>query len=158
MWRALIALASVMVAATAALAQAYPERPITLINPYAAGGPADVLARTVAEGMGSILGKPVVVESRPGAGTAIAAASVARSQPDGYTLLIAGSPTFVIAPALLKDARFDGIKDFAPIATIGNVPNVLVVPGEPSLQDAAGADRRRQGRRRRDDVRIGRSG
>ena len=75
MWRALIALASVMVAATAALAQAYPERPITLINPYAAGGPADVLARTVAEGMGSILGKPVVVESRPGAGTAIAAAS-----------------------------------------------------------------------------------
>ena len=130
MWRALIALASVMVAATAALAQAYPERPITLINPYAAGGPADVLARTVAEGMGSILGKPVVVESRPGAGTAIAAASVARSQPDGYTLLIAGSPTFVIAPALLKDAKFDGIKDFAPIATISNVPNVLVVPGD----------------------------
>ena len=130
MTRALVALASVMVAATAALAQTYPERPITLINPYAAGGPADVLARTVAEGMGSNLGKPVVVESRPGGGTAIAAASVARAQPDGYTLLIAGSPTFVIAAALLKDARFDGIKDFAPVATIGNVPNVLVVPGE----------------------------
>jgi tripartite-type tricarboxylate transporter receptor subunit TctC len=126
----LIALALVMVAATGALAQTYPERPITLINPYSAGGPADVLARTVAEGIGGILGKPVVVESRPGGGTAIAAVAVARAQPDGYTLLIAGSPTFVIAPALMKDGKFDGIKDFAPIATVGNVPNVLVVPGE----------------------------
>jgi tripartite-type tricarboxylate transporter receptor subunit TctC len=134
MERLLIALAAVTVAATGALAQTYPERPITLINPYSAGGPADVLARTVAEGMGGILGKPVVVESRPGGGTAIAAVSVARAQPDGYTLLIAGSPTFVITPALMKDAKFDGIKDFAPIATIGNVPNVLVVPGERSYK------------------------
>ena len=126
----LIALATAVATATGALAQNYPERPITLINPYAAGGPADVLARTIAEGMSGILGKPVVVESRPGGGTAIAATAVARAQPDGYTLLIAGSPTFVIAPTLVKDAKFDGIKDFAPIATVGNVPNVLVVPAD----------------------------
>lgn len=124
----LITLAAVTVAATGLVAQPYPGRPVTLINPYSAGGPADVLARTVAEGMGSILGKPVVVESRPGGGTAIAAAAVARAQPDGYLLLIAGSPTFVIAPVLMKDAKFDGIKDFAPIATVGNVPNVLLCP------------------------------
>lgn len=130
MTRLLVALATLIVGTAGALAQSYPERPITLINPYAAGGPADVLARTVAEGMSSIVGKPVVVESRPGAGTAIAATVVARAQADGYTLLIAGSPTFVITPALMKDAKFDGIKDFAPIATVGNVPNVLVVPSD----------------------------
>ena len=73
-------------------AQSFPERNITLVNPYAAGGPADLLARTVAEGMSEALGKPVVVENRAGAGTAIGARSVAIANPDGYTLFIGGSP------------------------------------------------------------------
>jgi tripartite-type tricarboxylate transporter receptor subunit TctC len=109
-------------------AQPFPERPITLINPYAAGGPADLLARTVAEGMTEALGRPVVVDNRPGAGTAIGARAVAQAKPDGYTLFIGGSPSHVITPALMKDAGYDGIKSFTPIATVGDVPNVLIVP------------------------------
>ena len=111
-------------------AQTYPNRTITLVNPYAAGGPADLLARTVAEGMASALGQPVVVENRVGAGTALAAAYVAHAQPDGYTLFIGGSPSHIIAPALSKGAKFDGIKDFVFISMVGNVPNVLVVPAQ----------------------------
>jgi tripartite-type tricarboxylate transporter receptor subunit TctC len=109
-------------------AQSFPERTITLINPYAAGGPADLLARTIADGMSEALGRPVVVENRPGAGTAIAARYVAQAKPDGYTLFIGGSPSHVITPALMKDANYDGIKGFTPIATVADVPNVLVVP------------------------------
>ncbi len=111
-----------------AVAQSFPERPITLINPYAAGGPADLLARTVADGMSDALGRPVVVENRPGAGTAIGARAVAQAKPDGYTLFLGGSPSHVITPALMKDANYDGIKGFTPIATVADVPNVLVVP------------------------------
>lgn len=128
-----IALASLSFAGTA-FAQNYPTRPITLVNPYSAGGPADLLARTIAEGMAASLGQPVVVENKVGAGTVIAGAFVARAQPDGYTLLIAGSPTHIIAPAITKDAKFDGIMDFAFIASVGNVPNVLVVPKDRPYQ------------------------
>src|SRR6476619_8088611 len=111
-----------------AVAQSFPERTITLINPYAAGGPADLLARTVAEGMSEMLGRAVVGDNRPGAGTAIGARAVAQAKPDGYTLFIGGSPSHVITPALMKDAGYDGIASFTPIATVADVPNVLVVP------------------------------
>jgi len=114
---------------TAALgAPSFPNRPIVLINPYAAGGPADLLARPIADGMSAVFGSPVVVESRPGAGTVIGAAAVAHAAPDGYTLFIGGSPSHIVAPALMKDAKYDGIRDFAPIAVVANIPNVLVVP------------------------------
>jgi tripartite-type tricarboxylate transporter receptor subunit TctC len=109
-------------------AQSFPERPMTLVNPYAAGGPADLLARTVAEGMSEVLGRPVVVDNRPGAGTAVGARAVAQAKPDGYTLFIGGSPSHVITPTLMKDAGYDGIASFTPIATVADVPNVLVVP------------------------------
>jgi len=109
-------------------AQSFPSRPIVLINPYAAGGPADLLARPIAEAMSTILGTSIVVESRPGAGTAIGAVAAARAEPNGYTLFIGGSPSHIVAPALMKDAKYDGIRDFAPVATVANVPNVLVVP------------------------------
>jgi tripartite-type tricarboxylate transporter receptor subunit TctC len=111
-------------------AQNYPSRTITLVNPYSAGGPADLLARTVADGISSILGQSVIVENKVGAGTAIAAAYVAHAQPDGYTLFIGGSPSHIVTPALLKGAKYDGIKDFTFISMVGNVPNVLVVPAE----------------------------
>jgi len=111
-----------------AAAQSFPDRSITLINPYAAGGPADLLARTVAEGMSESLGRPVVVDNRAGAGTAIGARAVAQAKPDGYTLFIGGSPSHAITPALMKDANYDGIKGFTPITTVADLPNVLVVP------------------------------
>lgn len=112
----------------AASAQNFPERPVTLVNPYAAGGPADLLARTVAASVTETLGQPVVVENRAGAGTAIGAGFVARAKPDGYTLFIGGSPSHIVAPALMKDANYDGIKDFATVAMVASVPNVLIVP------------------------------
>ena len=123
-----IATLASLVLAEFAFAQKYPERPIALVNPYAAGGPADLLARTIASGISETLGWPVVVENKPGAGTAIGAAYVARAKPDGYMLFIGGSPSHVVAPALIKNAAYDGIKDFTFIATVASVPNVLVVP------------------------------
>lgn len=125
----LFAAAVAAVAIGPASAQDFPDRPITLVNPYAAGGPADLIARTIAEPMGEILGQPVVVENRPGAGTAIAATHVIGSEPDGYTLIIAGSPTHVVTPTL-TDAGFDGIEDFTPVSAVVVVPNVLVVPAD----------------------------
>src|SRR5258705_3403997 len=101
---ALAVLLAMSAPAGGALAQPFPARPITLINPYAAGGPADLLARAVAEGMSETLGRAVVVDNRPGAGTAIGARAVAQAQPDGYTPFIGGSPAHLITPAAMKDA------------------------------------------------------
>ncbi len=131
-----LALAS-MWSSTELAAQTFPSRTITLVNPYAAGGPADLLARTVAEGMSAALGQSVIVENRVGAGTAIAAAYVAHAKPDGYTLFIGGSPSHIIAPAIAKGAKFDGIKDFAFVSMVGNVPNVLVVPAQRPYRSVA---------------------
>jgi tripartite-type tricarboxylate transporter receptor subunit TctC len=128
-WRFTLAIAAVVALGEGnATAQNLSERTITLVNPYAAGGPADLLARTVAEGMGAALGQTVIVESRAGGGTTIGAASVARAKPDGLTLFIGGAPSHLVAPALMKNAGYDGLKDFAPVAMVANVPNVLVVP------------------------------
>jgi tripartite-type tricarboxylate transporter receptor subunit TctC len=118
-----------LVAATAR-AQEYPSKPITLVNPYAAGGPADLLARTLATAMSDLLGQQVVILNKPGGATAIGAAHVASAAPDGYTLLIAGASSHIVTPALTK-VTYDGVKDFAPITMVANVPNVLVV--RPSL-------------------------
>ncbi len=123
LWAASLAIS---LAATAACAEDYPTRPITLVNPYAAGGPADLLARTVGAGMSDLLGQQVVVLNKPGGGTAIGAGYVASSAPDGYTLLIAGASAHIVTPELSK-INYDGIKDFAPIAMVAQVPNVLVV-------------------------------
>ena len=119
------ALAIAMIA-SAAYGQDYPVKPITLVNPYAAGGPADLLARTVAAGMGDLLGQQVVILNKPGGATAIGAAFVAGAAPDGHTLLIAGASSHIVTPVLSK-VTYDGIKDFAPVAMVANVPNVLVV-------------------------------
>jgi tripartite-type tricarboxylate transporter receptor subunit TctC len=128
-WRLTFAIAAVVALLQgSATAQNLSERTITFVNPYAAGGPADLLARTVAEGMPAALGQTVIVESRAGGGTTIGAASVARARPDGSTLFIGGAPSHIVAPALMKNVGYDGLKDFAPIAMVANVPNVLVVP------------------------------
>lgn len=136
MKRLAVAIAIAISAFGSAAAQTFPERTITLINPYAAGGPADLLARTLADGMSEALGRPVVVENRPGAGTAIGARAVAQAKPDGYTLFIGGAPSHVVTPALMKDANYEGIKGFAPIGTVANVPNVLVVPAQSPAKTA----------------------
>ncbi|MBK5958483.1 hypothetical protein CCR97_09725 [Rhodoplanes elegans] len=106
--------------------QAFPRTTIQLVNPYAAGGSADLLARTVASAMGDLLGKEVIVVNKPGAGTTIGASFVAHAEPDGHTLYLSTATAHTIMPRLSK-TTYDGVADFAPIAMIANVPNVLVV-------------------------------
>ena len=120
-----VALAAALTA-TAAMAQAWPSRPITLIVPFAAGGTTDVLARALGERLQQSLGQPVVIESKPGAGATIGADFVAKAKPDGYTLLV-GAVHHTIATSVYKKLPYDFQKDLAPITTIAMVPNVLVV-------------------------------
>ena len=127
--KAAIALAAALTAGTFAapvLAQNYPTGPITLVNPYAAGGPADVLARTIIEPMAADLGQQIVLLNKAGGATAIAASTVATAQKDGYTLLLANASSHIVTPLLAK-VNYDGIKDFAFICMIASVNNVLVV-------------------------------
>lgn len=113
--------------ATAASAQNWPAaKPITLVVPFPAGGTTDVLARALADKLGTALGQTVIVESKPGAGATLGADFVAKSKPDGYTLLM-GAIHHTIAPAVFKKVPYDLQKDFAPITTVALVPNVLVV-------------------------------
>lgn len=117
-------------AASAALAQNYPNRPIRMILPFAAGGATDVPARIMANKLTERLGQQIVVDNRPGAGGALGTAAVAKSEPDGYTVLMTATP-FVLSPHLYKNLSYDPLKDFAPVARFGAAPNVLVV--HPSL-------------------------
>jgi tripartite-type tricarboxylate transporter receptor subunit TctC len=112
--------------AAAAGTQDYPSQPITLVNPYAAGGPADVLGRALARKLEQQLGKTVIVENKAGGGAAIGTAYVARAKPDGYTLLLGTSNAHVVTP-LMQPTPYDGVKDFAFISIVANQPNMLVV-------------------------------
>jgi len=111
----------------AALAQDYPARPVALIVPWAAGGAVDTVARIAAPKLSERLGKPVVIENRPGGGSTIGTALGAKASPDGYLLGIPGSGSLAISPAMYKSLPYDPVKDFAPIALIGRVPFVLIV-------------------------------
>lgn len=108
---------------------AYPSRPITLVHPYAAGGPADTLARGLAHQLETRLKQPVIVDAKAGGAATIGTAFVARAKPDGYTLLVSTSAGHVVTP-LMQRIPYDGIADFSFIAVVANQPNVLVVhPG-----------------------------
>ncbi|ART49566.1 tripartite tricarboxylate transporter substrate binding protein [Acidovorax carolinensis] len=106
--------------------EAWPERPIQVVVGFAAGGPADLVARTMSTALGSALGTTVLVENKPGADGSIAAAVVARAKPDGYTLLLAPS-THAINASLYKKLSFDSVRDFAPVTLIGESPNIVAV-------------------------------
>ncbi len=125
------ALLGVVIACAPASAQEYPTKPITLVVPFPAGGGNDALARLVAEKMSRALGQQVVVENRGGAGGTIATRAVAKTAPDGYTILLTYTGTLAINPSLYANAGYDPRKDFAPIGQIGSLPSVLVV--HPSL-------------------------
>jgi len=108
-----------------ARAQSYPNRPIRLISPFPAGGGNDVLARIIGAKLADRMGVSIVVENRPGAGAVLGIQALARSAPDGYTLVLSGS-TLAVAPTLYKAAPFDANKDFAPIALVAHYPFLLV--------------------------------
>lgn len=107
-------------------AQTFPERPLRLLVGQAAGTSPDVVARTVAAKWSELLGQPVVVDNRPGAAESIAADAVAKSAPDGYTVLFGSIASHGIGPAVNKKLPYDPARDFAPISLVGTVPNVLV--------------------------------
>lgn len=110
-----------------AQAQAYPNRPIVMIVPQAAGGTNDIVGRLVSQKLSEVLGTAVAVENRPGAGGNIGTQVAAKAPKDGYTLLMTISSSQAINPALYKNPGFDPVKDFKPISLIGAVPNVLLV-------------------------------
>ncbi|MCW5685615.1 MAG: tripartite tricarboxylate transporter substrate binding protein [Pseudolabrys sp.] len=105
----------------------YPERAITLIVPFAPGGSTDVIARTVAEAMRPLLGQPVVVDNRAGAGGALGTAQIAKAAPDGYTIGMGTASTLAINPAVYKSLPFDVTTDLAPVGAIAAVPNIMSV-------------------------------
>jgi tripartite-type tricarboxylate transporter receptor subunit TctC len=115
------------IVAGAAFAQAYPTKPIRLVVPFPAGGTTDILAREVANRLTQSWGQAVVVDNRPGAGGNIGAELVAKSPPDGYTLLMGTVGTHAINASLYAKMPYDHVKDFTPVILVAGVPNVLVI-------------------------------
>jgi len=105
----------------------YPSKPVKIMVSFAAGGPTDTVARIMSAKMTEVLGQTVIVENRTGAGGNIGADVVAKSAPDGYTLLMATVSTHAINPGLYRNMPYDPIKDFAPVAQVGVTPCVLAV-------------------------------
>ncbi|ROQ01516.1 tripartite-type tricarboxylate transporter receptor subunit TctC [Stella humosa] len=140
--------AVLLLAAAPAGAQTYPAKPVRLVVPFPAGSTTDLVGRILAQKLGPALGEQVVIDNRGGSGGTIGTEHVARSAPDGYTLLMATIGTHAINPALYKKITYDAVKDFAPVAQFGTAPNVLVVnPSVPvnSLAELVAYSRARPG-------------
>jgi len=123
---AAVAAAVLLGAAPAAQGQAFPSKPIRIVIPFVAGGSSDIVGRAIGSKFQEILGQPAVVENKPGANGAIAAEFVAKSDPDGYTVLVGSIGVFSINAALFKDLRYNPVRDFAPISLVVTTPNVLI--------------------------------
>lgn len=115
-----------LMATASAQADTYPDRPIRMLLPFSAGGGGDILGRIIAEQFASQLGKPVVVENKPGAGGTIGIADVARARPDGYTITIGGMTTHVLSPHVYTKIAYDPIKDFTSLGVIGSSSIVMI--------------------------------
>ncbi len=123
---ALIA-AALAIAALPAAAQTYPNKPIRVIVPYAAGGSTDQLARAIQQPMSEALGQPVIIENKPGAGGTIGTDMVAKAAPDGYTLVFGNTgPSAVVS--MMRKTPYDELKDFMPVSTVAITPMILAVP------------------------------
>ena len=129
-------LAFSVLAASSAMAQTYPSKPIRWLVPYPAGGGSDFLARTIGQQLSTQVGQPVIVDNKPGANTAVAAAETARAAPDGYTMLSADNGTMVFNPVLYKSLSYSPTKDLAPVTLMGRFPMILVVNPESGITDA----------------------
>ena len=120
--------AGLLLAAGLASAQsAYPTRPISLVVPFPPGGSTDIVARAIAPKLAESLGGTVVIDNRPGAGTAIGAAHVAKAAPDGHTLLMGAGSTLTLNPAVRRNLPYDPVRDFAPVTLVSKVPSLYVV-------------------------------
>ena len=136
---AVIAAAALLSLGVPACAQdAYPSKTITMIVPFAAGGSTDVIGRLVAEGLRSVLGQPVVVDNRGGAGGSLGTAAIAKAVPDGYTIGMGTASTLAINPATYKSLPFDVLTDLVPIGNVAAVPNIMAInPGVNAANMAA---------------------
>lgn len=136
--RPVLGLAALAASPWVALAQdlqGYPDRPVRIIASQPPGGAFDMIARAVADGMTRAWGKPAFVENRTGAGGLIGVAAAARAAPDGYTFVIGSTGPFAVSPSLLKDLRFDPVKDFVPVGRIAVMPSYLVVNANVPVND-----------------------
>ena len=124
-------------AAAPAQAQQYPSRPVTIVVPFAAGGGSDLLARLVAQKLEEKLGKPFIIENRPGAATTLAAMQVVRAAPDGYTLMQATSSTMAINVSMSKKMPYEPLKDLVPVALLSSSPFFLVVNNDSPVKSVA---------------------
>jgi tripartite-type tricarboxylate transporter receptor subunit TctC len=131
----LVLAAACVLAAPASAADPYPSRPVRIVVPFPAGGPADALARMVGDKLQAALGQPVVVDNRPGAGGNIGLELVAKSPPDGHTLALAPAGNLTVNPSLYRNVPYDVSRDFAPVTVIAAVPNVLVVNAQVPAKD-----------------------
>ena len=131
MFRRLLILTGLALSVATVQAQQFPSKPVRIINPFAPGGATDIIARQMAQKLTEAWGQAVVVENRAGASGAIGVEMVAKSPPDGYTLLIATQTTHAANPALYAKLPYDAAKDFAPLTLAGSTPLALMV--RPSL-------------------------
>jgi tripartite-type tricarboxylate transporter receptor subunit TctC len=142
-----VALASAFLAAAPAAAQQYPLRPITIVVPFAAGGPTDVLARVLGDHMSRSLGQPVIIEDVTGAGGTIGATRVAKAAPDGYTLVMGNIGTHAASVGLYKNLAYDPRTSFEPIMVVATTPMVLIVKKDlavKTLQDVVALAKQRK--------------
>ena len=136
-WLLVLGALAAFAASSAAHAQQYPSRPVTIVVPFAAGGGSDLLARLVAQKLEEKLGKPFIIENRPGAATTLAAMQVVRAAPDGYTLMQATSSTMAINVSMSKKMSYEPLKDLVPIALLSSSPFFLVVNKDSPLKSVA---------------------
>ena len=124
--RFIIALMAASLSA-AAFAQGYPNKPIRLVVPYAAGGVSDIMGRALAQKLGELIGQPMIVENRAGAAGALGTDATAKSAPDGYTIVLSSLTAYAIAPNMNKSVTYDPVKDFSAIGGVAIAPNILTV-------------------------------
>ncbi|MGA7584327.1 MAG: tripartite tricarboxylate transporter substrate binding protein [Pseudolabrys sp.] len=136
MRRAVLAAATLLMWATCAFPQDYPNRPIRIIVPTPAGGPVDVMARVLANALPPVLGQNVFVENKPGAGNTIGSRQAAVADPDGYTLMVSAASGLVMSPMTVKNAGYDA-SSFAPVVLVAETPQVLVINPQLSLKSVA---------------------
>ncbi len=129
------ALAAIALLPALASAQPFPNKPIRLLVPYAAGGTTDLMARALQDPLQKALGQPLLIDNKPGASGTIAAREAAKAKPDGYTLFFVNSGNVAVTPMVQKDAGYDGAKDFTPVALVSSAPLFVVVNHELPVSD-----------------------
>jgi tripartite-type tricarboxylate transporter receptor subunit TctC len=128
---------AVVTLAAGAQAQTYPQKPITFVVPFGAGGGTDVIGRLLQEDLRKELGQPIVIEDRPGANGALGSGYAARATPDGYTLMLTASSTFSLNPHLMNNLQYDQLKDFVPVGFVVRAPWMMVVNSKSGYKSVA---------------------